>query len=113
MRWFLIAMLLVGGSVGLSACSTPARTVAAAQTEFNDSSLTVNQSTLPDIERLLGSPSSIKKEPDGNKTYVYVKTRSELGFLFMPNGKGTTYTAEYTFNSNGILKEKNYNATPF
>ena len=117
-NWFtsgISALALVGcASIILQGCAfVPPRTIAATQEQFDDdASLIIGQSTAADIERALGSPSQIRKETDGSKTFVYVKTRGTTAIFGTPLDAGTTYTAEYTVTSDGKLKGKDYRATP-
>ena len=87
----------------------PPRTIDSAQQQFNDQGFVVGNTTVADMQSILGSPAEIKKEANGDKTYVYIKNQYSKGVTV---DVGTAYVGEYTFNANGLFKEKNFLARP-
>jgi len=87
----------------------PPRTIEHAQQQFNDQGFVPGKTTVADMQSILGSPAEIKKEANGDKTYVYIKNQYSKGVTV---DVGTAYVGEYTFDSNGLFKEKNFLARP-
>lgn len=87
----------------------PPRTIDAAQQQFNDQGFVIGKTTVADMQSTLGSPSEIKKESNGERTYIYIKNSYSTGVTV---DVGTSYIGEYTFDSNGLFKEKNLRARP-
>lgn len=86
----------------------PARTVEAAQAQFNDAVLIVGQSNEANVKALLGSPFEIRKTGDTYQ-YVYLKAVSTQGVSV---DVGTNYIATYSFGKTGKLMGKEYTARP-
>ena len=87
----------------------PPRTIDAAQQQFNDQGFVAGKTTVANMQSTLGSPAEIKKEANGDKTYVYINNQYSTGVTV---DVGTAYVGEYTFDSNGLFKEKNFLARP-
>lgn len=87
----------------------PPRTIESAQQQYNDQSFVPGKTTVAEMQTVLGSPAEIKKETNGDKTYVYIKNIYSTGVTV---DVGTSYVGEYTFDSNGLFKEKNLLARP-
>ena len=87
----------------------PPRTIESAQQQYNDQSFVPGKTTVAEMQTALGSPAEIKKEANGDKTYVYLKNVYSTGVTV---DVGTSYVGEYTFDSNGLFKEKNLLARP-
>ncbi len=86
----------------------PPRTIEAAKSHFNDSSLLIGKATESDLQSLLGSPAEINSD-QGQKVYVYLVNESTQGVSV---DVGTTYIAKYTFDKKGKLADKQYLARP-
>ncbi len=87
----------------------PPRTIESAQKQYNDQSFVPGKTTVTEMQTALGSPAEIKKEANGDKTYIFIKNVYSTGVTV---DVGTTYVGEYTFDSNGLYKEKNLLARP-
>ena len=87
----------------------PPRTIDAAQQQFNDQGFVAGKTTVADMQSALGSPSEIRKESNGERTHIYIKNVYSTGVTV---DVGTSYIGEYTFDSNGLFKEKNLLARP-
>jgi hypothetical protein len=86
----------------------PPRTIDAAKSNFNDSSLVIGNATESNLQALLGSPAEINKD-QGQKVYIYTVNEATKGVSV---DVGTTYIAKYTFDGKGHLADKQYLARP-
>ena len=104
-------MGLISACMLMISCAVviPPRTIESTQQEFNDQGFVPGKTTVADMKAVLGSPAEIKKDANGDKTYVYIKNRYSSGVTV---DVGTAYVARYTFDSNGLFKEKNLLARP-
>ena len=99
---------------GLSACvfqNTQPRTVDEAKRQFDQGQFMVGKTTQTEVQNKLGSPNEIKKKEDGRALYIYVKS-VEVNIMAITSDIGTNYTAEYLFDSKGVLLDSNYRAMP-
>lgn len=116
MRTSTISQGLVLAGLALFALSSGAcvntqeRTVDAAAKRYGDERLVVGTTTSDAVKSALGSPSEIRKLPDGGQEWTYIKTE-EAGMIISTD-VGTHYIATYTFDAAGTLRDKSYRATP-
>ena len=100
---------------GLSACAvfqnTQPRTVDEAKRQFDQGLFIIGKTTQTEVQKKLGSPNEIKKKEDGHALYIYVKS-VEVNIMAITSDIGTNYTAEYLFDSKGVLLDSNYRAMP-
>lgn len=108
---FIVGIGLAAACVVLTSCVAviPPRTIESAQQQFNDQEFVPGKTTVAEMQSAFGSPAEIKKEANGDKTYVYIKNRYSSGVTV---DVGTAYVGEYTFDANGLFKEKNFLARP-
>lgn len=94
----------------LSGCAnTQERTVDATMRKFDNGSFVEGQTDMDTIKRQLGSPAQQKSTNEG-EIWIYTKTE-EINPIIPAYDRGTNYSAEYEFDSKGILKSKSYRAT--
>lgn len=106
-QMFIVMGLTAVCALMVSCASIPPRTEAGAQKEFNDQTFIIGKTTAADLQAALGSRPEVAKEPNGDVTYVFYKSREAIGLTLEI---GTTYRGAFTVDANGVLKNKAYSA---
>ncbi len=104
--------VLCAAALLVPACAnTQRRTVDAAREQFDNGRFEVGKTTKDSVQQQLGSPSEIKKLGKGEESWRYIRNL-EVPFYVVTSDVGTMYSAEYTFDAKGVLRDASYVATP-
>jgi outer membrane protein assembly factor BamE (lipoprotein component of BamABCDE complex) len=98
-----IAALALAAALALSACTARTNVVGYVPDDDEIAQIVPGKQSKQDVEKLLGSPSSLASFKEHNNTWYYISSRTETFAFLSPETTKRTVLA-IDFDDNGIVK---------